>query len=900
VDATKLREFLKKLVGQKYQAEDLGAVDLRDPDNLDQPFRLSFEALKAGMAITSTREAMVTMNPWPLVDAFHSIMFATPSDRPAGSADDSAPTKVPERERPEDARRTDLLIHEPQVKEARWVFRAPPGYANESLPENRIVTFGSATLRSTYSRQGDGTVEALFRFECAQRRWTPQQVMEARKALRLFGAEKKPAIHFQNTGEAHLSAGRIQEALAAFQLAVQEQPKAAAPLLRMARAQLAGGLGDSARRSALRAIDLEPASSLAQGTLAWILQHDQAGRRAKDGWQRKEAIAAYRQAIQLDPQARTPRWNLANLLEYDAHGDHYASGKDLEEAIRLYQALSAEEKSEALDANLMRCLAFVGRYPEARAIAKSRLGAASWNDWYVAMTVCSLGLAEAMSDASQVFQSLETRRQAFLSAGDLLVHFRRYAEAGALLHEGAPASDQQTQTRARAEVFTTCRKGTQPAWPPKDPQSAALLFMLRLLGQQVPVQPMLSHVARAQRETWNEELASRFGTKIANLPSFRGFPRPVIADLVQSQTRFAVEGSDAKGYQVRFEMPGYQSVFLVAAEEATYRIVALFQDELGMARQAMALADQGDTRGASAWLDLAQETAYAGWPQDALSPSPIHRLRTKGSIQGAGELKVAAASLLAYDNPSDATLAILREAIAATKDKLPLQALRKAYAHGCLRRLNLKEAELTIGQLQVASPASYTVLQLRALLLLQAHRWEALLDLTQRVLALAPDDIAFTKFKWKALMHLGKRGEANDLLELSIRKGKLSNQDYNEFVLLHLELGLTGPDTLELARRVTKNPEDQTSNTLQTLAAVLAGLGRTSEARETLLLALTLTNKRTPRAEDWYVLGKIAERLGDRQAAVQCYSRVHRDPNQALWEKAFLVDLAKRHIDELQ
>jgi len=899
VDSTKLREFLKKLAGQKYQAADLGAVELRDPDDLGQPFRLSFEALKTGMATTSSREAVVYMNPWPLVDPFNSLMFATPSDRPAGGADDSTSAKIREQERPEDARRTDLLIPEPHVKEARWVFRTPAGYANESLPENRTVAFGSARLRSTYSRQSDGTVEALFRFECTQRRWSPQEVMEARKALRLFGAEKKPAIHFQNTGEAHLSAGRIKEALDAFRQTLLEQPKAAAPLLRMARAQLAGGLGESARRSALRAIELEPTSSLAHSTLAWILQHDQAGRRAKEGWQRKEAIAAYRKAIQLDPQARAPRWNLALLLEYDERGDHYASGKDLEESIRLYQALSAEEKSEALDANLMRCLAFVGRYPEARAIAKGRLGAATWNDWYVAMTVCSLGLPEALSDASQCLQSLDTRRQAFLSAGDLLLHFRRYPEAGALLNEGAPASDQQTQTRARAEAFTKCRTGGQPPWPAKDPQSAALLFLLRLLDQQAPTQPMISHVARAQRAGWNEELAFRFGSKIANLPSFRGLPRPVIADLLQSQTRFAVEGSDAKGYLVHVEMPGHKSVFLVSAEEATYRMVALFQDEVAMARQATALAAQGDTKGASAWLDLAQETAYAGWTQDPMSPSPIHRLRTKGSVQTTGELKVAAASLLAYDNPSEATLATLREAITTTKDKVPLQALRKAYAHGALRKLNLKEAELVIGQLQVASPASYTVLQLRALLLLQMHRWEELLALSQRVLTLAPDDIGFTKFKWKALMHLGRQAEANALLELSLQKGKLSNQDYHEFVLLHLELGLTGPDTLELARRVTKNPEDQTSHTLQTLAAVLASLGRTTEARETLLLGLTLTNKSTPRTEDWYVLGMIAERLGDRMAATQCYSRVHKDPSQALWEKAFLADLAQRNLEAL-
>jgi tetratricopeptide (TPR) repeat protein len=897
-DAKKRDEFLKKTVIQRYQAEALGATQLSDADDLSQPFQLRFEALKAGVALTNSKEAAVFMSPWPLVDQFNGFMFAS-ADRPNENSGDSSAAKPADRGPLEEPRRTDLILREPHVMEARWILHPPSGYANDSLPENRIETFGTAKLTSTYSKQGDGTVEALFRFECAQLRWTPQEVMDARKALRTFAAQKKVGIYFQNTGEAHLSAGRIKEALAEFRSACQRDPKLAAPLLRMARAQLAGGLGESARISARRAIELEPGSALAYASLAWILQHDTVGRRFKEGWQRKDAIAAYRKAIELDPKSRLNRWNLAVLLEYDERGDRYASGADLEESIRLYKALIAEEKTDSLDASLIRSLAFAGHFEEARAIAKSHLGADPWNEWYVAMTVCGRSLAEAKSDAAQCFQSLEARRRAFLNAGEVLVSFRRYEEAAALLSEGAAVSEQQTQTLARAEILAGSRKAAPPAWPPKDPRSATLLFLLHLVNPQASNQPLSQLLARAQRGAWEDELVQRFGRKLLNLPQFKGLPRPVVADLLQSLARFSVEGTDATGYRVHVEVPGYKSVFLVAAEEGTYRIVALIQDELSMARQALFLADQGDLKSAGAWLNMALESAYTGWPQDPLSPSPLHRLRTKGALQTRQEIRAAAASVLSLDAPKESVLAILREAVLQTKDKVQLQALRKALAYALLFRQDLREADLVTGQLQVANPMSYTAIQLRALFLMQAGRWEEALELTQRVLKLVPDDTGFTKYKLRCLLNLHRTPEADSLLEAVIVKGRFTSQDLSDLALYQVGLGLANARTLDLARRATQNSEDQNATTLQSLAAVMAELGRTSEARENLLNAVLITNRSTPRGEDWYVFGRIAEHLGDPAAAKRCYGRVSQDPLAPLAAKNLLVPVARKRMESI-
>jgi hypothetical protein len=86
---------------------------------------------------------------------------------------------------------------------------------------------------------------------------------------------------------------------------------------------------------------------------------------------------------------------------------------------------------------------------------------------------------------------------------------------------------------------------------------------------------------------------------------------------------------------------------------------------------------------------------------------------------------------------------------------------------------------------------------------------------------------------------------------------------------------------------------------VQTCALPISELGRTGEARETLLNAIAITNRATPRNEDWFVFGRIAEQLGDRAAARSCYARVATDPTAPLAAKNLLVPLAKARLAAL-
>ena len=118
----------------------------------------------------------------------------------------------------------------------------------------------------------------------------------------------------------------MREALAEFQRLAALAPKAALPRTRIARALLAGGMGEAAREEARRATELEPKLAPAWRHLGWVLQHDEIGRRFGAGFDRAGAIAAYRKARSSIPRIRSCRTDLAILLEHDAAGVRYRPG----------------------------------------------------------------------------------------------------------------------------------------------------------------------------------------------------------------------------------------------------------------------------------------------------------------------------------------------------------------------------------------------------------------------------------------------------------------------------------------------------------------------------------------------------------------------------------------------
>ena len=63
---------------------------------------------------------------------------------------------------------------------------------------------------------------------------------------------------------------------------------------------------------------------------------------------------------------------------------------------------------------------------------------------------------------------------------------------------------------------------------------------------------------------------------------------------------------------------------------------------------------------------------------------------------------------------------------------------------------------------------------------------------------------------------------------------------------------------------------------MHTLACIYAAQGRTAEARDLLLKAMTVASLSEPDSSVWYVLGSIYDQYGVTDAAIEAYRKVEK------------------------
>ncbi|MES1240792.1 MAG: DUF3857 domain-containing protein [Acidobacteriota bacterium] len=293
-DAKSLRESLAGYVNTVYMTDKLGKIDHSEPADLSQPFRLRLEAEESQRGVTDIQAASVAVFPGAALGRLPQELRTEP--------DDKKPRKF------------DYVVTRPFSAEVRYRVVPPIGFQPQPLPQGRIRQVGPATLSEAYAVADDGAVTATMSFTLDKRRLSAAELEALRKSASAMWSEDGVILRFSHVGEAHLAAGRVREALVELERLAAITPDKALPHLRVARALLAGGMGELARDEAQRAVELEPGSAPAWRDLGWTLVHDPVGRLFGEGFDRAGALAAYRKAKELEPDDIDTRRNIAVLL----------------------------------------------------------------------------------------------------------------------------------------------------------------------------------------------------------------------------------------------------------------------------------------------------------------------------------------------------------------------------------------------------------------------------------------------------------------------------------------------------------------------------------------------------------------------------------------------------------
>ncbi len=731
-----------------------------------------------------------------------------------------------------------------------------------------------------------------------------------RRGLIELGKAPATMVNFDQVGELLLSKGKVKDAVAYFQAEIAKSPKDPMPRMRLSQALLRSGLGEAARDEARLAVEAEPKSVDAWRNLGWIREHDAVGRLRHLGYDRAGALAAYRQAKALPQEEWTPIGDLAILLEHNVAGDRYAPDADLDGAIAEYRAIGSEKLAKvSLNNNLNYALFYAGRLEDLRKSVAERKDSTA-RMFAVALAAVDGGAPAAVKEAGTI-QDANERRQALLTAGNVLMRDRRYALAAEVLTAGSQGAPNAARTIGLANALRNTKRLDQMEMPASQPTSAVLRLFALNFGAREPAEDefwsLFASFARAKPAKGPEEVTPETAAvrnarrQVRAQAATSGLPLPVLGDVGLAMAQLSTEGDDRAGYRVRVRIPSpngqpVTETYLVIRENDRYVLVGSNHGLADTGTEVLRRAAAGDLPNARKLLDWMRELIERTNGEDPYAGLAFAYLWERGEAGDLERVRTAVASLRVRDAESLKVLQAARAKVENAAQGAPLDhALGQA---GLAQRL--PEVVLLAGQrLAKQSPNSATAFTWQLMGLAQLRREAEFDALVADRLSRLPNDAVAMRLAAGEAMRRGQWKSLNEWTERLEKAGLADAQDYNNLAWAQLVEKGGSEQALELVNRGL-NQAKSSFPILHTAAALYAEMGRLAEAREYLLQGMEAAQLDEPNSACAFVQGQIAEQLGLKAVARQFYERASAAGERADPAGTSTAALAKKRLARLR
>ncbi len=356
----------------------------------------------------------------------------------------------------------------------------------------------------------------------------------------------------------------------------------------------------------------------------------------------------------------------------------------------------------------------------------------------------------------------------------------------------------------------------------------------------------------------------------------------MVIDLFNAGVEVQQDGSDEIGYRLRIRSTSGLSAapsvaYYVQRRDGRYLLAALSTSPDMIGAAALKLANDGKTEAARTWLNWARESIAAGGGDDPLSGPPFAKLWQKEKpTTSLDEIRLAAASLMSSKTHAKDGVPVLL----ALRDGAPTDDARTAVD------VAITGAYIVLGdwnktipfaeRLAKAHPDSGSAFSTWTSALVQAGRQDEALTIAKERLARLPKDEYAMRAMARIAASKGDYDTAVTWARRTVDEVNPTTNDYNEAAWMALFAEKELDRGIADARRATADEARASYGNLHTLAALYAASGKSVEARQTLLTAMDRKATDEPGSEDWFVLGRIAENYGVRDAALAAYKRVEK------------------------
>jgi tetratricopeptide (TPR) repeat protein len=862
------RKQLAEYVHTQYLADKLDKVEVSDAADLTKQFQLVLETNAAKRGDTELDSALIAIR-------LESIFARLPEEFQEKKKTEA---KNDENEKSKHQRAVDYQLPRNFVTEWRYKVVPPAGFQPKGLPKNTKVTLGPATLTEEFSVEKEGIVSAVIRFDTVKDRLTVAEAKEMGERIAEVKEAQPILIHFEPKAVALFNSGKVRESFQAYREMIALHPKEALHHLQIANALLASGLGLAARNEAQTAVKLEPTSVLAQKTLADILEYDLVGRKFERGSDYKGSESAFRAAAKLDPNDHTVPGNLAILFEYNPDGDRYFPDAKLNEAVTEYQTLTPDQLAEiGLKNNPPFALLYARDFVAARKYAEG-LNPKPAGVIVTAETVAN-GTAAGIAEARKLSDGEADAKKTMVTVAQTLMKMRIYPAAADMFEAGA-AGDTAANSMSTAALLRKIKFHEQIHYA-DDPNGFAKTYFELSTAPNPTIEKILPMMSATAREVLKNTDADELDSQAKEMSSIRysltrnGYPIDVMLDIVMQTLETKVEGDDANGYRVKLIVTGKTNNSLyVVKEEGKFKILDSSDKPNSVGLEALGRVIANNLAGATVLLDWVREDEHLAGGDDPLTGAIFPRFWTKGKQASADQMKLAAAAMLVESKPTAAQgVAIFEIAKASAKSDSEQTNIALALLTGYMTLANYEKAAAVAADLAKQFPESASLFLTQQKALASLGRFKEAEQLSQQRLRRLPDDLDAARSLEMRAVQQGNYELAHDLAKKIVSSGKAEADDLNSVAWNSLLLNKVTADDLDAAvKAVRANPNDM--GVMHTLGCVYAEVGKTKEARDVLVQAMTKLNLAEPSSIFWYAFGRIAEQYGERDAAIAAYSKV--------------------------
>jgi tetratricopeptide (TPR) repeat protein/transglutaminase-like putative cysteine protease len=864
---------LDEYINRTYRFGENTGFDYSDPTDFSKNFHVSLSIKGAGRGVTEESQAVVAIMQGELVNYLPDLFSRENSE------DEDEETRV-----------NDFYFYKPITFETRYIINPPVGFSLRELPQSETLELGNAKIVKSFSKTEE-KVEAVLTLISGYGSISSADFESTREKVITFSKSNPILLVFDHIGEKLLTEGDYRGSIDYLKNISKLEPDNEIHLIRLADALLKAGLGLDARKAAENAVVLNGKSAKAYSKLAWVLQHDELGRRLRHGYERSDAVAAYRKAVELDPDEWSNYANLAILLEYDENGLRYSS-EDLREAVETYKGIGDDLSEHGMDINLITDLLYLQDWEELDTALEKINNQKTVSLYKLLAYGAANNFDAAFSEASKSGDALD-RRKLLSNAGELLIHIRHYSSAARFLEEASKGSTDAVSLESRAETLYRTILHEEIEFDLSKPEDLIRKFYKELYLSDGSDFSELKNVVSSDlyKLAIDKDQNNNFFTEwraILNRSISSGLKLDVILDLIFSDLKFQNKGDSDEGYHLKLVQTGLgtnlDSNFYIKKINGSLKIVGTdsFREPIG--NIILDDIESGNTEFAIIWLNwfLKDYGSFTRQGDEPLYGHPILGFwKKRGNDKLNLELmKIAAASILVTGKSSYPKASIILE-----DALINYKSLKNEIYYGLY--FGYQTVDNFEGQYRAASwlynnyPESVFAWSSLLSSLLNLNRYDELKKLAdERLIEDDEDAVAIDMLINMYFTQMDFESVNRIFQDLKV-KNRLTARLYNAVAWMDLFDPDLDESALEKARQAVTLSNSNNPPILHTLSALYAEFGRCEEARNTLDRVMQLSGASEPSSDDWYVLGRIAEEYGMNDSAEIYYANVEKPESLA-------------------